>query len=137
MSVAYGTILDSSYLPQGLALYQSWRTAVQSGSFYFFTMDDRAARTLEGLYLEGARVIPAADIARDALEAQRGWRSMGEICWANKPLAIRAMLDDRPDTDWACYLDGDMPCSAIRSRFYMLPAPPPSAFSRRIASARQ
>lgn len=108
MTVAYGTILDSAYLPQGLALYRSWRAAVRSGSFYFFTMDDRAARTLEGLSLEGARVVPSADITRDALEMQRGWRTMGEICWANKPLAIRAMLDDRPDTDWACYLDGDM-----------------------------
>jgi len=107
MTAAYGTILDSAYLPQGLALYRSWQASVRSGSFYFFTMDERAARTLQELALDGARVVPSADIAQDALESQRDWRTMGEICWASKPLAIRYMLDNHPEVGWACYLDGD------------------------------
>jgi hypothetical protein len=108
MSVAYGTILNERYLAHGLALYHSWRAAVRSGQFYFFAIDDGAARILRKLPLTSARVIEPGAFAHPELEAQRSFRNVGELCWASKPLAIRYMLDDGQDLEWACYLDGDM-----------------------------
>lgn len=118
MTIAYGTILDAKYLAQGLALYESWLAAVPSGQFYFFAMDDGASRLLHKLTLDNARIIERDAFSHPDLKAQCGFRSIAELCWASKPLAIRYMLDDMPNADWACYLDGDMalfgnPASAL------------------------
>ena len=108
MTIAYGTILDAKYLAQGLALYDSWRAVVPTGQFYFFAMDDGASQLLHQLALGNARIIERDAFSHRDLEAQRGFRSIAELCWASKPLAIQFMLDDMPNADWACYLDGDM-----------------------------
>lgn len=108
MTVDYGTILDGKFLPQGLALYRSFERHVPRGRFYFFAVDDEAVRLLGRLMLARARIVTPQAIARPELEAQRAWRTFPEYCWASKPLAIRHMLAEGGEGDWACYLDSDM-----------------------------
>lgn len=108
MTIAYGTILDENYLVQCLALYHSWLESGSTGRFYFFAMDQRASDVLRRLALGKARIVDRETFAHPDLEAQRPFRGNGELCWASKPLAIQFMLDEMPNPDWACYLDGDM-----------------------------
>lgn len=119
MTVVYGTILDSKFLPQGLALYRSFEREVSEGRFYFFAMDAEAETLLAKIVLPRGRVVPAAAIRHPALEAQRSWRSFPEYCWATKPLAIAYMLAHDEEAEWAVYLDSDMaffadPAAAFR-----------------------
>jgi hypothetical protein len=108
MTLAYGTILDCKFLPQGLALYRSFERYVQKGRFYFFAMDDVAAHLLARIDLPRAEIVGTSAVSHPELEAQRGWRTFPEFCWASKPLAIRYMLARDGDARWACYLDSDM-----------------------------
>lgn len=108
MSISFCTILNARYLAQGLALYHSWLDTAHLGRFYFYAVDDNTVPILQKLSLPNARLVRPEEFAHDSLEAQRDRRSVGEFCWASKPLVIRHMLGDMPEANWACYLDADM-----------------------------
>lgn len=107
----YCTYFDSGYLSRGLTLIDSLRLHGDSASVTVLALDDVAADYLDGVALEGVRVIRIADI--EAFEPQlvplRAERSRAEYIFTLTPHLIRYVTDHEAEPgDVVAYLDADL-----------------------------
>jgi hypothetical protein len=102
------TLFDDSFLPIGLALYQS--LVAQAGPFrlWVVAIDDEVERHLDQLALPDLVVIPLSSIESPELLAVKPKRTRAEYCWTLTPFTAQAVFDRDPAARRATYVDADV-----------------------------
>jgi hypothetical protein len=102
------TLFDASFLPMGLALYES--LAVHAGRFQLWVvcMDEEVERHLTRLALPHLSPIPLHDIETADLKAVKPQRSVAEYCWTITPFSHEAVLEREPRATRVTYVDADL-----------------------------
>ena len=110
MKRQYCTLLDSTYLLRGVALYNSLVRHAPDAELTVFCFDDRAAEILGQLQLRGMSVVTLDQLKqyRPELRTVESSRSRAEFCWTTTPLLPLYMLDTRPQLSEVTYLDADL-----------------------------
>ena len=104
------TVLDASFLPQGIALYDSLAEHNEPFVLWVICVDDIACRAIERLGLPNLRAIAVAEVERrhSELLSVKEARSRVEYCWTLTPFAPETVFYEEPTAQLATYLDADV-----------------------------
>ncbi|HEV7998771.1 MAG TPA: hypothetical protein VGP63_02750 [Planctomycetaceae bacterium] len=102
------TLFDDSFLPIGLALYQSLVAHARPFRLWVVAIDAEVERHLGQLALPDLTVIPLASIESPELLAVKAGRTRAEYCWTLTPFTAQAVFDRDPTALRATYLDADL-----------------------------
>jgi hypothetical protein len=102
------TLFDDSFLPIGLALYQSLVAQGQPFRLWVVAIDDEVERHLDQLALPDVAVIPLSSIESTELLAVKPGRTRAEYCWTLTPFTAQAVFDRDPAARRATYVDADV-----------------------------
>jgi hypothetical protein len=110
MTRTYCTLLDSTYLLRGIALYTSLARHALDAQLTVFCFDERAAEILDQLRLRRMSVVTLDQLKeyRPELRTVEGNRTRPEFCWTATPLLPLYMLDTSPQLSDVTYLDADL-----------------------------
>ena len=103
----YCTIFDSSYLIQGLALYESIRRSGECFRLYVVCIDDVAYEILQKMNLVHITLINLPEIETETLLRVKKSRSRGEYCWTCKSVALQFCIEKYRLKE-ITYLDSDL-----------------------------
>ena len=104
----YVTMIDSNFLPQGLALYESMVNHIGQFALWVLCLDDKVAKVFERLRTRQIRLIPLSRVETEDLLVVKKRRTLREYCWTLKPLTPKAVFDHDPSVDQVTYIDADM-----------------------------
>lgn len=102
------TLFDDSFLPIGLAQYQSLAEHAAPFHLWVATIDDAAEQHLQQLALPNLSVIPLRDIETPELLEVKPGRTRGEYCWTITPFVCEAVFQREPTAQRVTYLDSDV-----------------------------
>jgi hypothetical protein len=102
------TLFDDSFLPIGLALYQSLVSQARPFRLWVVAIDTEVERYLGQLALPDLTVIPLSSIESPELLAVKVGRTRAEYCWTLTPFTAQAVFDRDPTALRATYLDADV-----------------------------
>jgi hypothetical protein len=102
------TLFDASFLPIGLALYQSLVAHAAPFRLWVVAIDEEVERRLKQLALPDLEVIPLWAIETPELLAVKPGRTRGEYCWTITSFTFGAVLDRDPAAKRVTYLDSDV-----------------------------
>ena len=110
MKHTYCTLLDSTYLLRGIALYTSLVRHAPDAELTVFCFDDRAAEVLGDLRLRSMSVVTLDQLKayRPELRAVEANRTRAELCWTTTPVLPLYMFDSIPGLREVTYLDADL-----------------------------
>jgi hypothetical protein len=104
----YVTLLDSKFLPQGLALHMSLSRIAEDFTLWVLCIDDEALQSLTGLACSSLRPVPLSEIETAALKAVKPMRTRAEYCWTLTPFTPKMVFDRDPSATRVTYLDADV-----------------------------
>jgi hypothetical protein len=102
------TLFDDSFLPIGLALYQSLVARARPFRLWVVAIDNDVEQHLAELALPDLAVIPLPSIETPELLAVKSGRSRAEYCWTLTPFTAKAVFDRDPTALRATYVDADV-----------------------------
>jgi hypothetical protein len=102
------TLFDDSFLPIGLALYQSLVAQARPFRLWVVAIDEDVERHLGQLALPDVAVIPLSSIESPELLAVKAGRTRAEYCWTLTPFTAKAVFDRDPSALRATYVDADL-----------------------------
>jgi hypothetical protein len=102
------TLFDDSFLPIGLALYQSLVAKARPFHLWVVAIDDDVKRHLEQLARPDLSVIPLSSVESPELLAVKPGRTRAEYCWTLTPFTAKAVFDRDPTAHRATYVDADL-----------------------------
>jgi len=102
------TLFDDSFLPIGLALYQSLVAQARPFRLWVVAIDEEVSRHLEQLALPDLTVIPLSSIESRELLAVKPGRTRAEYCWTLTPFTAQAVFDRDASATRATYVDADL-----------------------------
>jgi hypothetical protein len=102
------TLFDASFLPIGLALYNSLKAHARPFRLWVLAIDDEVERHLARLALPDLTVIPLREFETPALLAVKPGRTRAEYCWTMTPFTCQAVFDRDPSARRATYVDADV-----------------------------
>lgn len=102
------TVLNSTFLPQGLILHSSLQRHCEGSVLWVICVDQLACDVISERNDPTLNPIAAAEFEDDVLVALRRTRTIGEYCWTLTPIAPRIVLERQPDAHRVTYLDADM-----------------------------
>jgi hypothetical protein len=102
------TLFDDSFLPIGLALYQSLVARARPFRLWVVAIDQDVERHLKQLSLPDVDVIPLSSIESPELLAVKAGRTRAEYCWTLTPFTAKAVFDRDPSALRATYVDADL-----------------------------
>jgi hypothetical protein len=103
----YVTLLDSAFLPQGLALHASMERHAGAYTLWVLCMDEAAEKAFDRLQLPNVRTMALADVESDELRAVKPGRSRGEYCWTLTPFTPEFVFRREPTSERVTYVDAD------------------------------
>ena len=104
----YITLLDSLFLPQGLALHRSMERHLKSYNLWILCIDDNSYNVLKELQLPNLRLLKLSDEETAELKDAKQDRTIGEYCWTLTPHTFKFIFNNLPDSQRVTYLDTDM-----------------------------
>ena len=104
----YVTIIDSLFLPQGLALHASMERHLPSFTLWIVCVDDEAFSVLKRLNLSNVRLLQLSFLETPELLGVKTSRNKGEYCWTVTPFAPRFVFEADADVQRVTYLDADL-----------------------------
>ncbi len=110
----YATLFDSTFLPQGLALYSSLERTAGDFVLWVLCVDDKAKRILDTLNKPNIRTISLPEIETDELRVVKTNRTRGEYCWTLTPFVPKLVFERAAIAQRVTYVDADM--------FFLTPA---------------
>jgi hypothetical protein len=102
------TILDSAFLPQGLALHRSLQKLMEDFRLWVICVDEGASCAVTAMSDVTIEAISAADFEDETLRDLRRQRTVGEYCWTLTPIAPKVVFEREPAATRVTYLDADM-----------------------------
>jgi hypothetical protein len=102
------TLFDDSFLPIGLALYNSLVAQARPFHLWVVAIDDDVERHLGQLALPDLTVIPLRSMETPELLAVKPGRTRAEYCWTLTPFTTRAVFDRDSTAERATYVDADL-----------------------------
>ncbi len=102
------TLFDDSFLPIGLALYQSLVARTRPFCLWVVAIDEDVERHLAQLAPPDVAVIPLSSIESPELLAVKPGRTRAEYCWTLTPFTAKAVFDRDPSALCATYVDADL-----------------------------
>jgi hypothetical protein len=102
------TLFDASFLPIGLALYQSLESHAAPFRLWIVAMDEAVERQLKQLSLPHVSVIGLPEFESPELLEVKPVRTRGEYCWTVTPFTCQAVFDRDPAALRATYVDADL-----------------------------
>src|SRR5580700_1649533 len=106
------TLFDDSFLPIGLALYESLVAHAGPFRLWVVAIDDAVENHLSQLALPDLTVIPLRTLETPELLAVKPGRTRAEYCWTLTPFTAQAVFDRDPTARRATYVDADVFFSA-------------------------
>lgn len=104
----YVTMMDSNFLPQGLALYESMANHIGQFALWVLCLDDKVTKVLQRLRKQSIRLIPLCRVETAELLEVKKQRTLREYCWTLKPITPKAVFDHDPSVRRVTYIDADM-----------------------------
>jgi hypothetical protein len=104
----YVTIFDSTYLPQGIALYLSMERQIKSYCLWVICVDDKVYDDLVAIKFQKMRLLKLSSIETDDLLAVKKDRSVGEYCWTLTPFAPKFVFEADKKIERVTYIDADL-----------------------------
>lgn len=102
------TLFDDSFLPIGLALYESLVAHAGAFRLWVVAIDDAVEKHLAQLALPDLTVIPLRTLETPELLAVKPGRTRAEYCWTLTPFTAQAVFDRDPAARRATYVDADV-----------------------------
>lgn len=102
------TLFDDSFLPIGLALYDSLLAHAAPFRLWVVAIDETVERHLAQLALPDLTIIPLRALETPELLAVKPGRTRAEYCWTLTPFTAQAVLDRDPSAARATYVDADL-----------------------------
>jgi hypothetical protein len=102
------TLFDDSFLPIGLALYESLVAHAGPFRLWVVAIDDAVEKHLAQLALPDLTVIPLRTLETPELLAVKPGRTRAEYCWTLTPFTAQAVFDRDPTARRATYVDADL-----------------------------
>lgn len=104
----YVTLLDSLFLPQGIALHASMQRHLRGYTLWVLCVDSEAYRILNLLNLANVRILDLGKIETKELLSIKHKRSKAEYCWTLTPFAPRFVFEAESSIDRVTYIDADI-----------------------------
>ena len=104
----YVTLMDSNFLPQGLALYESMVEHAKPFVLWVQCVDEKARHVLERLSKPGIHPLSISEIETPQLLQVKKQRTIREYCWTLKPMTPKIVLDRDQTINRVSYLDADL-----------------------------
>jgi hypothetical protein len=104
----YVTLLDSLFLPQGVALHMSMERHLKDYVLWVLCVDDPAYAALTKLQLPNVRLLRLSSVETNELSRVRPTRTKGEFCWTLTPYAPRFVFEADEGVERVTYLDADL-----------------------------
>lgn len=104
----YVTLLDSLFLPQGVALHTSMERHLKDYVLWVLCVDDPAYAALTKLQLPNVRLLQLSCIETKELSRLKPARTKGEFCWTLTPYAPRFVFEADKAVERVTYLDADL-----------------------------
>jgi hypothetical protein len=108
MTEHFVTLFDSTYLPNGVALYKSLLRTSSDFHLWVICMDETTERALTDLKLDHVTPIPLATVETHELLAVKNSRSIAEYCWTLTPFSVDFVFERAPDVQRVTYVDADV-----------------------------
>lgn len=102
------TILDSRFLPQGIALYKSMLRNMGDFRLWVVCVDEEAYSILSKLEFENIKPLSPKDYESEELLKIKQERSVAEYCWTLTPLSAGFVFSYDPTARRATYIDADI-----------------------------
>ena len=102
------TLLDSLFLPQGLALHMSMERHVKAYSLWVLCVDDETHEVLKKLKLPNVRLLKLSTLETEELRQVKLQRTKGEFCWTLTPFAPRFVFEADVSVGRVTYVDADL-----------------------------
>jgi len=102
------TLFDESYLPLGLALYESLCAHARPFHLWVLTMDEAAEKHLQRLALPELTPLPLHEVETPALRAIKHSRSHAEYCLTLTPFVFAPVFARAIKAARVTYLDADV-----------------------------
>jgi hypothetical protein len=102
------TLLDSLFLPQGLALQISMERHLKEYTLWILCVDDQAHDVLTKLNLPNVRLLQLSKLETPELLSIKPSRSKGEYCWTLTPFTPRFVFEADASVKRVTYLDADL-----------------------------
>ena len=102
------TILDSVFVPQGIALQASMGRHFQNYILWVICVDGSAHKILNALSLRNVRPIKLSEFETEDLCRVKVERSIAEYCWTLTPFAPGIIFKIDPHVERVTYLDADL-----------------------------
>lgn len=116
----YVTLFNSTYLPQGLSLYQSMLRNIPKFCLWVVCVDSMTYNFLLALNLKYLKLINLEDIECDVLKGLRHDRTMAEYCWTLTPFAPEFVFNADSKVNTITYIDADLCFFQDPSKIYEL-----------------
>jgi hypothetical protein len=101
------TLFDSSFLPQGFALYNSLKRHAGNFMLWVLCMDEEVEVAFQKFAFPEVCCIALKDIETQALKSIKSIRSRGEYCWTLTPFLPKAVMDRDTSITRVTYVDAD------------------------------
>lgn len=101
-------LINSHFLPQGLALHASMERHIGSYTLWIVCVDDATHEVLAKLGLPNVNLLRVVGCETEALLKVRAERSIGEYCWTIKPFAPKYVFEADAKVHRVTYLDADI-----------------------------
>lgn len=108
MTEHYVTLFDSTFLPQGLALYSSLLEHGDDFLLWILCLDVECLQTLQRLSLPQIRLLDLQNLETADLLAVKPERSRAEYCWTLTPWSIQWVFEADATALRVTYLDADV-----------------------------
>ena len=107
MTETYVTLFDSTYLPQGLALYQSLIEHAGEFELWVICVDDDCYSFLEQIKSASIHPLRLSELETDSLIDIKYTRTKTEYCWSLTPWSIQWVFSASDSVERVTYLDAD------------------------------
>lgn len=102
------TLFNLNWAPQGLCLHRSLQRHLPGRfTLWIVCVDRHTFDALNGLKLQGVRLINLEDVETPALLSARAERSTAEYCWTITPFTLSWVFDADPSVLRVTYVDAD------------------------------
>ena len=105
---SFVTLLNSTYIPQGLALYISMERNISEFRLWFICMDQDCFVFLSSLELPNAKCLNFADLETEELKNVKSERKLNEYFWTVTPYTIRFVFEKDQQINRITYVDADL-----------------------------
>ena len=102
------TLLDSNFLPQGLALAESLGEHCPEGELWILCMDEEVERSLTILNMPNVRRIPLREVEDARLLTAKADRSAREYCWTLTAFTFDTVFKRCPGAKRVTFVDADL-----------------------------